>query len=130
MDYKTSASEELARQLREGLSYQLFLYLFAVGQALFPKGKALGALYGDLKKTKKNQGMAQKEGLKAFGLVKAGNKSFLDVKDYSNLQQRLFLEMEGVLQNILEGAYPLTPKECQGERCPYHEICRYDHQPR
>jgi RecB family exonuclease len=130
LDYKASSSDELARQLREGLSYQLFLYLFAVGQALFPEGKALGALYGDLKKIKKNQGMAQREGLKPFGLARANNKSFLDGKEFSAFQERLTGELEEILQNILEGIYPLNPKECQGERCPYHEICRYDHQPR
>jgi ATP-dependent helicase/DNAse subunit B len=130
LDYKTSGSEELARQLREGLSYQLFLYLFAVGRVLFPKGRALGALYGDLRKVAKNQGMARKGELKAFGLSKGKSKSFLDDPDFSLLQERLSAEFEGVLQNILSGDFSLNPKECQGERCPYHEICRYDHQPR
>jgi RecB family exonuclease len=130
LDYKASSSDEMARQLRASLSYQLFLYLFAVGQILYPEGKALGALYGDLKQIKKNQGMAMREALKPFGVVKGNNKSFLPPEEFSEFQKRLSDEMEEMLQNILQGAYPLEPKECQGERCPYHEICRYDHQPR
>ena len=130
LDYKTSGADDLARQLREGLSYQLFLYLYAAEQLLFPKGKALGALYGDLKKATKNQGMARREEMKVFGLVNGNSKTFLDAEAFSQLKDRLSVEFEELLQNILTGAYSLSPKECQGERCPYHEICRYDHQPR
>jgi RecB family exonuclease len=130
LDYKAGSGEELARQLREGLSYQLYIYLYAVRQALFPQGRALGGLYGDLKKSKKNQGIARRESLEAFRLARGNNKSFLSDEDFASLQEKLSVEFEEILQNILNGAYPLEPKECQGERCPYHEICRYDRQPR
>lgn len=130
IDYKASAGDDFARQIRQGLSYQLFLYLFAVGQSLFPQGKRLGALYGDLKKIKKNQGMARRDGLKPFGWGRANNKSFLEDEEFSVLEKKLNLELEEILQKLLEGNFSLEPKDCQGERCPYHEICRYDHQPK
>lgn len=130
IDYKSSGSEALSRQLREGLSYQLFLYLHAVGQALYPQGSPLGALYGDLKKTKKNQGLAKKGPLRAFGLVQGASKSFVSSEDFATIEKKLSQGFGESLEKVLEGSYPLAPKECQGSRCPYHEICRYDHQPR
>lgn len=129
LDYKSSSSEEQARALREGLSFQLVFYLYAVQHGLFPKGKALGALYGDLKKNRKNQGIAEKSALQSFGLVKGNNKSFLNGGEFLETRRLLEKSLGATLHKIMDGVYPLNPVACEGKRCPYHEICRYDHQP-
>ncbi|MCC7345692.1 MAG: PD-(D/E)XK nuclease family protein [Deltaproteobacteria bacterium] len=132
IDYKTSKTSDLAREIREGLSLQLWIYLRAVRRLLYPRAEALGGLYWDLKETKKDQGMARREAIQDYLKKKptAQAKSFLKDEDFEALEARLETAAIDILQRILRGDFSLTPAQCLGPRCEYREICRYDDKPR
>ncbi|MFO1462219.1 MAG: PD-(D/E)XK nuclease family protein [bacterium] len=132
IDYKSSGGENLAREIREGLSLQLWIYLQAVRQLLYPQAEALGGLYWDLKKLKKNQGMARREAYQAFSHQKlhGQNQSFLKEEGFAELEARLEAAVGDILKRILAGDYALKPAECLGARCEFREICRYEDKPR
>lgn len=132
IDYKTSKTSDLAREIREGLSLQLWIYLRAVRRLLYPRAEALGGLYWDLKETKKDQGMARREAIQDYLKKKptAQAKSFLKDEDFEALEARLEAAAIDILQRILRGDFSLTPAQCLGPRCEYREICRYDDKPR
>lgn len=132
IDYKTSKTSDLAREIREGLSLQLWIYLRAVRRLLYPRAEALGGLYWDLKETKKDQGMARRDAIQDYLKKKptAQAKSFLKDEDFEALEARLEIAAIDILQRILRGDFSLTPAQCLGPRCEYREICRYDDKPR
>lgn len=132
IDYKTSKTSDLAREIRDGLGLQLWIYLQAVRRLLYPRAEALGGLYWDLKETKKDQGMARREAIQDYLIKKptAQAKSFLKDEDFETLEARLEAAATGILQKILRGDFSLTPAQCLGPRCEYREICRYDDKPR
>lgn len=132
IDYKTSQTSDLAREIRDGLSLQLWVYLQAVRRLLYPRAEALGGLYWDLKETKKDQGLARREAIQAYLKKKpaAQAKSFMKDEDFEALEARLEAAATGILQRILRGDFSLTPAQCLGPRCEYREICRYDDKPR
>ena len=129
LDYKSSGSEDLSRNLREGLSFQLFLYILAVHQALFPQANALGGLYWDLKKQKMNQGLAIKDRFADYTQDRLSTRSFLSRENFSELIDKTKISLQQTLSKLLAGDYSLSPAKCDGSRCPYHEICRYEKQP-
>ncbi|MCC6273907.1 MAG: PD-(D/E)XK nuclease family protein [Deltaproteobacteria bacterium] len=132
IDYKTSQTSDLAREIREGLGLQLWIYLQAVRRLLYPRAEALGGLYWDLKETKKDQGMARREAIQDYLKKKppAQAKSFFKDEDFEALESRLEAAAIEILQKILRGDFSLAPAQCLGTRCEYREICRYDDKPR
>jgi RecB family exonuclease len=129
IDYKSSGTEMLAREMRDKMSFQLFLYLYAVQNALLKNHDAVGALYWDLKKTKKNQGLVIKSHYAPFVSGPLKGHSFMEEEDFARLKDSLEVQLREVLQKILQGDYSLNPPQCLGSRCPCHEICRYENQP-
>lgn len=130
IDYKASGTEELSRQLREQKSFQLYLYLKATRQALFPEKKALGALYWDLKANKKNQGLTLKEEFQPFTKQKLRSHSFVTEGLFAESFDGLEKALEASLLRILDGDYSLDPPDCLGDRCEFSEICRYENKPK
>ncbi len=130
LDYKASGSENLARNLRQLKSFQLFIYLHAVRQTLMKDKSALGALYWDLKKQKKNQGMVVKENYQGFTSANCNGHSFVEAENFAAWQEALDQALKAVLERILAGDYSLNPLDCLGDRCEFFEICRYEHKPK
>ncbi len=126
-DYKSSRGYELAKRIREKKSFQLFLYLKAVQQYLFPHDEGIGALYWDLKSAENNQGFIQKASLKESGRPSTKGTSFMDTDNYMALQDELSNALDRVLLGIIEGNYPVEPEECQKKQCSFYQICRYEH---
>ncbi len=125
-DYKSSGSSELAKRVRAKRSFQLFLYLRAVQEHLFPHEEAAGALYWDLKKKENNQGFTNKNSLKESRKNTKGS-SFMDTDQFLSLQTELTEALDQVLLGILKGSYQLQPEECQKKQCSFYQICRYEY---
>jgi len=129
IDYKSSGSETLGRNIRNIASFQLFIYILAVKKLLLKKGAEVGGLYWDLKKQKINQGLAVKSKYSEYTNQKLRSTSFLSEEKYHELKENLEKGLKHNLRQILLGNYQLKPSDCQGARCQYHEICRYENQP-
>lgn len=128
IDYKSSNTGALSSRLREHRSFQLFIYGQAVATGLYAKAYDLGGLYWDLKETKLDQGLAPKERMKEYGWKKIRSKSFVSEESFAATTQALEEALKNQIQKILKGEYSLSPTECEGTHCPYHEVCRYDKQ--
>jgi len=132
IDYKSSRSEDLAREIRDGQSLQLWIYLQAVKRLLYPRAEALGALYWDVKEVKKNQGIARREAYQPYSQRKIPpqSRSFMKEEAFETMDQRLEEATVEILKRILAGDYILKPEKCLGAYCEFREICRYDEKPR
>jgi len=132
IDYKSSSAKDKATSIRAGRGLQLFIYLRAVQQLLYPQARPLGGLYWDLKNLKKDQGMARRHAYQEFSHRKlhAQSKSFLKEEAFAELETTLENALREILRNILKGDYSLKPAECMGSFCEFREICRYDDKPR
>lgn len=126
IDYKSAGSESFAKEIREKINFQLYLYQYAVRSALLQNKTALGGLYWDLKKLKKNQGMVIKDSFKQFNSKRLQGYSFLSEEKFLILQNELDQALKSALTKIMEGNYSLEPDHCLGSRCSFHEICRYE----
>jgi ATP-dependent helicase/DNAse subunit B len=129
IDYKSSGTEAFAKLLREKKSFQLFIYLYALQNSILPHSKAIGALYYDLKDGKRNQGMAVKSDLSLYTTQPLRSLSFFNRDQFEKLSAELDQALKELLTKLLSGDYSLNPPDCQGARCPYHTICRYEEQP-
>ncbi|HEX5033422.1 MAG TPA: PD-(D/E)XK nuclease family protein, partial [bacterium] len=132
IDYKSSRSNDLAAELRQGLSLQLWVYMRAVRQHLFVDAEALGGLYWDLKERSKNQGMVRRELYREFTHRNnfAASKSIMKSEEYDKVSHRLEEKLRSLLKRALSGDYSLDPEKCSGVYCDYFEICRYGNKPR
>ncbi len=126
LDYKSSQTSKLSSQIRETRSFQLFIYLYAVAQALLKDHHPLGGLYWDLKDQKKNQGMVLVEEFQKHTPKSLRGDSFFQEEQFWSLYSRIQGTLEGVLRKILRGDYSLSPQDCLGRRCEFFEICRYE----
>lgn len=129
VDYKSSGADRFSREIRNLSNFQLYLYVIAVEKLLFPRARSLGGLYWDFKKASFNQGMVWKEPYQIYANSSGRSKSFYSEENYLEIQKKLRETLIGILKEILKGNYRLDPPDCQGDRCPYHEICRYPRQP-
>lgn len=132
IDYKSSRASDMASELREGLSLQLWIYLQAVRRSLFRDAEPLGALYWDLKEGSKNQGMARRELYKDFTHRNkfGGSKSMMKNEEYEEVSSLLETRLRSLLKRAVTGDYALNPEKCSGFYCDYFEICRYGNKPR
>ncbi len=130
IDYKSSGTYELSRELRDLASYQLFVYLYAVQKYLLKDAAALGGLYWNIKELKKIHGMVLKEDFQPFSSGTLRAPSYFKTEEYQEQNQKLEEALRGSLKKILSGDYGLDPPHCLGWRCQFHEICRYENQPR
>lgn len=130
-DYKTGTPPSI-KKIREGVSFQLPLYLLAVQEFLGAKYQVVAGGYYQLKSP-----------------TEVGRKSYLSSKEsarYLNGSPRGLLETHAEFHQILEQCkdrvmhvakairngyfHPTTsgPQEAGCSYCPYQQICRVDHQ--
>ncbi len=110
VDYKSGSSADTMKEVREGLSFQLPLYLMAAEELILPEYSSLEAFYLMVTSRRKE------------GVIKAG-----EGEEWRELRGKVRKWVSQYGEEVLSGRFPSTPRNRRRcpRGCPYRAICRF-----
>lgn len=124
-DYKLStASKRGLADLKQGLDFQLLVYIIAYQANINGTGKPLGAAYYSLQDNDRNKGIWLKEHIADLGIK---SRTAIGEQEWDQLIDESVELLFATYESIKMGKFPPKPKEiAKCTYCPYADICRFD----
>jgi ATP-dependent helicase/nuclease subunit B len=128
VDYKLAVSDssrKLLRDIREGISFQMPVYLAAVREAMAATPK--GAVLFPVRKGRGARGLVRSDA--AEGLAPAGRLEVLDEGELEALLEETGAAIANIARRVHAGdiaVEPRTTDRCHRGACPFVDLCRVE----
>lgn len=133
-DYKAGSSKGY-RDIEEGLSFQLPVYIHGARSILREKAEELGippekiewvgAAFYHLKDGRRSSCLWNKKYGKCMGFTRSGRGWYDGEEELEQLMEKVLGYIGDYLERMKRGEYLVAPKRCNSY-CPYKTACRYD----
>jgi RecB family exonuclease len=125
IDYKTGSGRIGMKDMEQGRSLQLQIYLAAVQQLLLPAYQALGAVFYSLADLKKQDGLLRRDYVEPYFKLSGRLSSMMKEEQWDALLESSLWKAGELVDLLYEGRFTQCEKVCVSY-CPYQDICGYE----
>ncbi len=122
IDYKTGSSKITGRQVTNGESVQLPLYILAVQKLLLPGYEPIGAVYYQLSDMSKKDGILHADRLPNSLSVGGRSSSLIVGAQWENTFQKILENLTSITDRIYQGLFTSGAEPCR-PHCPLKHYC-------
>ncbi|MFH1873685.1 MAG: PD-(D/E)XK nuclease family protein [Pseudomonadota bacterium] len=124
LDYKSGKTSSVLNSIKQGLHFQLPMYVQAVRSLLLPDSVPLGAMLVSVKTAEKKHGFLKKQ-FQHIHYDVGRARSLLDDEQWEDLIENSLKAAATLIEKIRDADFRVKPNNCP-TYCDYENICRYN----
>lgn len=129
LDYKTGTTTNLSETLKEGLTLQLPIYIYATQKKILPDFSPIGGLLISIKTGERKHGLLDSAENGQYFQINKRNGSLMEREKLETAIDNALGFVTEYVEKIRNGYFSAQPKNCEAH-CDYKEICRYAFKPK